>query len=338
MADQPIAVFADITESWQKDLLIERLSETFELVIEDKPLSEFSSEQYQNAQILSIFINSDCKAKELERWPELEFIATRSTGYDHIDLSYCSEHGITVSNVPTYGDNTVAEHTFSLILSLSRNLYEAVQRTQRGDYELGGIRGFDLRGKTIGIIGTGHIGIHVAKMARGFGMNILAYDIQRNDFLSELIGFDYVDLETLVEQSHIISLHCPLTESTRYIIDEDMLSRSRDDLLVINTARGELIDTDALLRALEDGRLGGAGLDVIEGEEMILSESKLNEKNFSREKLQTLVQNNRLLKRDNVIFTPHMAYNSREAIERIFETTIDNIKAFQKENPIHTVN
>ena len=338
MADQPIAVFADITESWQKDLLIERLSETFELVIEDKPLSEFSSEQYQNAQILSIFINSDCKAKELERWPELEFIATRSTGYDHIDLSYCSEHGITVSNVPTYGDNTVAEHTFALILSLSRNLYEAVQRTQRGDYELGGIRGFDLRGKTIGIIGTGHIGIHVAKMARGFGMNILAYDIQRNDFLSELIGFDYVDLETLVEQSHIISLHCPLTESTRYIIDEDMLSRSRDDLLVINTARGELIDTDALLRALEDGRLGGAGLDVIEGEEMILSESKLNEKNFSREKLQTLVQNNRLLKRDNVIFTPHMAYNSREAIERIFETTIDNIKAFQKENPIHTVN
>lgn len=337
MSSKPLAVFADVSESWQKHLLQSKLEANFELEITGEPAPEISDELKQSAQILSVFINSECGADELENWPELKFISTRSTGYDHIDLEYCTQQKIPVSNVPTYGDNTVAEHTFALILSLSRNVHEAAMRTRRGDFELGGIRGFDLRGKTIGVIGTGHIGIHVAKMARGFGMEILAYDIQHNDFLAELVGFDYVDLETLVEQSHIISLHCPLNESTRHLIGRDLLENCHDDALVINTARGELIDTDALLDTLENGRIGGAGLDVLEGEEMILSESKLNEKDFSRERLQTLVQNNRLLQRDDVIFTPHMAYNSREAIERIFETTVDNIRAFHEGNLIHTV-
>jgi D-lactate dehydrogenase len=331
-------VFAEVSEPWQEDFLEERLSETDQAIeYYREPASEVPESSKEEATVLSVFIQSELDEEELASWPRLEFISTRSTGYDHVDLDYCGEHEVAVSNVPTYGDNTVAEHTFALILSLSRRMHEVTQRTQRGDFQLGGLRGFDLRGKTLGVVGTGHIGIHVIKMARGFGMDVLAHDVDPDDFMAELLDFEYAGMDRLLEESHIITLHVPLNNSTKHMIDREALKRCRDEALIINTARGGLINTDALLEALEEDRLAGAGLDVLEGEEMILSESKLNEKEFSREKLRQLVQNNELLRRDDVVFTPHMAYNSREAFERILSTTVENITGYLAGTPHHLV-
>jgi D-lactate dehydrogenase len=167
-------------------------------------------------------------------------------------------------------------------------------------------------------------------MARGFGMDVLAYDIEQDRFIADLLGFGYVEMEELLENSHIITLHCPLNENTRHLLDYEQFKLCRDGALLINTSRGEIINTEALLSALQEGKIAGAGLDVMEGEELVLEETRLNEKDFPREKLEQLIQNNRLLKRDDVIFTPHMAYNSREAVERILDTTVSNIIAFDK--------
>jgi D-lactate dehydrogenase len=325
-------VVSEMKEKWREEYIQEKLAAgDFEIEFTEKTAGEISPELKEKAEILSVFIRSDCGEDELKNWPELEYIATRSTGFDHIELQYCRQENINVSNVPTYGDNTVAEHTFALILSLSRKLYQTVQCTMRGGYEdCDQLQGFDLRGKTLGVIGVGNIGKHVIKMARGFGMDVLAYDIEQDRFIADLLGFGYVEMEELLENSHIITLHCPLNENTRHLLDYEQFKLCRDGALLINTSRGEIINTEALLSALQEGKIAGAGLDVMEGEELVLEETRLNEKDFPREKLEQLIQNNRLLKRDDVIFTPHMAYNSREAVERILDTTVSNIIAFDK--------
>ncbi len=333
-------LFCDVKEDWQRAYLEEGVQDIdgdlhtrfHEVSLQDVPESDRTP-----ADLLSVFIDSDCGRAQLETLPELQFLTTRSTGFDHVDLEYCRERNIPVSNVPTYGEHTVAEHTFALLLNLSRRVHEVVQSTPPGDFEFGGTRGFDLRGKTMGVIGTGHIGKHVAKMARGFGMEVLAYDVDQDPFIAELLNYRYVSLDALLDSADIISLHLPLNEQTKHLLGSEELKRCKDDAIIINTARGGLIDTNALLQELENNRLGGAGLDVIEGEEMILSEPELNEKEFSREKLEKLVENSRLLKRDDVIFTPHMAYNSREAIERILETTLNNIRSYLDGAPANTV-
>ncbi|MFB6355981.1 MAG: NAD(P)-dependent oxidoreductase [bacterium] len=331
-------LFCEMNEDWQIDNIKDALSDLdLSPRFTELPLHEVDDNTLREARYLSVFISSECNSDTLSRFPDLEFISTRSTGFDHVDLDYCRQNNIEVSNVPTYGENTVAEHTFALILSLSRNLHEAMERTRRGEFNMEQLRGFDLRGKTIGVIGTGHIGIHVIRMARGFGMDVVAYDIEHNSFMAELLGFDYVDLDHLLESSDIISLHVPLNDHTRHMIDREELEQCRDEALIINTARGALVNTDALLDCLEAGNLNGAGLDVLEGEEMLLSDIKLNEKEFSRDKLARLIQNDKLIKRDDVIFTPHMAYNSKEAIERILNTTVENIQSYLQGNPKNTV-
>jgi len=333
--------FCDVKEDWQRAYLedgLDDLDTSVETTFHGASLQEVPEPDLESTQILSVFIDSDCGREQLEKLPDLQFVTTRSTGFDHVDLDVCRERDIPVSNVPTYGEHTVAEHTFALLLNLSRRVHEVVQSTPPGDFEFGGTRGFDLRGKTMGLIGTGHIGKHVAKMARGFGMDVVAHDVDEDPFIAELLNYRYVSLDDLLESADIISLHLPLNDHTHHILGADELKRCKDDAIIINTARGGLIDTNALLRELENDHLGGAGLDVIEGEEMILSEPELNEKEFSREKLEQLVENSRLLKRDDVIFTPHMAYNSREAIERILDTTIGNIRSYLDGQPTNTVN
>ncbi len=333
-------VICEMTEDWQKTFLQERFGKKdpdIDLSFFESPLQHLNPPAVEQAELLSVFIDSDCSAERLRSFSHLQMITTRSTGYDHIDLRTCRERDIVVSNVPTYGEHTVAEHTFALMLNLSRRVHEVVQQTRRGEFEFGGVRGFDLRGKTLGVIGTGHIGKHVIKMARGFGMEVVAHDVDEDAFTAELLGYEYVPLEELLAQSNIITLHVPLNEKTRHLIDRQELERCRNDALIINTARGGLINTSVLHEMLQNDQLGGAGLDVIEGEEMILSESELNEKDFSREKLEQLVENNRLLRRDDVIFTPHMAYNSREAVERILSTTVENITSYLDGQPQNTV-
>jgi hypothetical protein len=173
--------------------------------------------------VLSVFVGSRIDRAVLDACPDLRLIATRSTGYDHIDLGACAERGVAVANVPTYGENTVAEHTFALILSLSRNVHKAWVRTQRGDFGLGGLQGFDLRGKTLGIVGLGHIGLHVAKIGRGFGMRVLAFDPAPRSILAEILGFDYAGLDELVAEADIISLHAPYSPATHHLVDRALL-------------------------------------------------------------------------------------------------------------------
>jgi D-lactate dehydrogenase len=269
--------------------------------------------------------------------PRLKFIATRSTGYDHIDLAACRARHVTVSNVPSYGENTVAEHTFGLILALSRNIHRAYVRTARGDFSLDGLMGFDLKGKTIGIIGAGHIGLHVIRMAKGFGMEALAYDVKQDRFLAEVLDFKYASLEQLLAQSDVISLHAPYTPRTHHLINRDTLKLMKRGAILINTSRGGLVDTAALVWALEEDILAGAGLDVLEGEELIKEEKQLLANQESAEKLRLLLSNHILRNRENVVITPHSAFNSREALNRILDTTIANILSFAAAKSINVV-
>lgn len=292
---------------------------------------------YQNADIVSVFIYSQVKADVLRKAKKLRLVATRSTGFDHVDVKTCRQRGITVSTVPHYGENTVAEHTFALILALSRKLHQAYVRTIRGDFSFTGLQGFDLKGKTLGVVGTGRIGLHVVRMAKGFGMEVLAYDKFKNSLMAETLGFSYAGLEELLKKSDIVTLHAPYMPETHHLINRDNIGLMKQGALLINTARGGLVDTEALTRALDSGRLAGAGLDVLEGEDLIKEENQVLSKNFPENKMRTLLQNHILLHRENVVITPHIAFNSREALFRILQTTVDNIRAFRAGTPENTV-
>ena len=301
------------------------------------PLTEQSIAEAKQAAILSVFIYSRVTAAVLKKLPHLKLIATRSTGFDHIDLKACRQRQILVANVPAYGENTVAEHTFALILALSRNLHKAYVRTVRGDFSLTGLQGFDLKGKTIGVVGAGRIGLHVIKMAKGFGMRVLAYDTRQDPFLSEVLDFRYATLSEVLKASDIISLHLPYMASTHHLMNRDRFRLMKRGALFINTARGGLVDTNALVEALDTGIVGGAGLDVLEGEELVKEERQLLEKDFPKERLVTALKNNILLHRENVVITPHIAFDSREALQRILDTTVANIRGFLAGSPIHLV-
>jgi len=295
-------------------------------------------EGYREAEILSVFVHSQVSAAMLEAMPRLRMIATRSTGYDQIDLETCNRRGIPVCNVPRYGENTVAEHTFGLILSLSRKIHKAYQRTVAGDFSLHGLEGFDLKGKTIGVIGAGSIGLHVIRIAKGFGMNVIAFDARPNELIAEVLGFTYVPLEQLFAQADIISLHAPYSPATHHLINMESILRIKRGALLINTARGGLVDTEALLAALDQGILTGAGLDVLEGEELMDEEERMLHGPEAEEQMRLLIRRHILLRRPDVVITPHMAFYSHEATERILETTIHNINAFLAGHPENVVN
>ncbi|MDA8235454.1 MAG: hydroxyacid dehydrogenase [Clostridia bacterium] len=290
-----------------------------------------------DVEILSVFVHSNITASVIESLPNLKLIATRSTGFNHIDLEACRKRRITVANVPVYGENTVAEHTFALILALSRNVYKAYVRTIRNNFSMEGLQGFDLKDKTIGVIGAGHIGLHVIRMAKGFGMHALAYDVRKNPFLAEVLRFKYVSLEELLAQSDVISLHAPYNKHTHHLINRENIRLIKKGALLVNTARGELIDTDALVKALDEGILSGAGLDVLEGEDLFLEDQALLSPGVTREILENVVMNNILLRREDVVITPHIGFNSREAAQRIMETTLGNIQAFLAGTPENVV-
>ena len=302
-----------------------------------EPLTEETRRLAAAAEILSVFIYSALTASLLRRLPRLRFIATRSTGFDHIDLAACRTRRVAVANVPSYGENTVAEHTFALILALSRNIHKAYVKTIKGDFSLAGLQGFDLKGKTQCVIGAGLIGLHVIKMARGFGMEVLVHDVRRNVFLSEVLDFRYVPLETLLGRSDIVSLHLPHAPATHHLMDRARFRLMKRGALLINTARGGLVDTDALVWALDEGIVGGAALDVLEGEELVKEERQLLSKDFPKEKLATALRNHILLHRENVVITPHIAFDSREALQRILETTVQNIAGFLSRAPVNLV-
>lgn len=323
-------------EPWQQDHLKERLPK---LALRFFPgvLDEQSAPQVGDAEAVSVFIRSRVSREVLDQLPKLRFIATRSTGFDHIDVEAAKERGILVSNVPGYGENTVAEHTFGLILSLSRKILQAYRRVQEGELSLEGLMGFDLKGKALGVVGAGRIGLHVIRIARGYDMNVLTYDVKPQRLLAEVLGFDYVPLEELLRRSDIVTLHTPLLPQTHHLMNRDRFGLMKHGSLLINTARGGLVDTAALLWALDEGILAGAGLDVVEGEDLVAEEQRLLASPGEEEKLRVLLRHHALMRYENVIITPHIAFYSREAVLRILDTTAINICCFLAGRPENVI-
>ena len=323
-------------EAWEEKYLKKKLN-VHQLTFSNEKLSLENAAQIKDFDALSVFIYSKIDEQIIQEIPNLRLVTTRSTGFDHIDLDVCKKRGITVCNVPSYGENTVAEHTFALILSLSRNMCKACIRRFEQDFSIEGLEGFDLKGKTIGVVGTGQIGLHVIRIAKGFGMNVVAYDVRQNKLLSEVLEFEYVTLEDLLARSDVITLHVPHMKATHHLMNKDTFKLVKKGAILINTARGSIVDTEALIDALDNKILAGAGLDVFEGEEVIKEEKQLLYDPKNLEVLASLVKDHILLSKDNVVFTPHIAFYSKEALERILETTVENIAAFVSGKPQNVV-
>lgn len=324
-------------EDWEREELRKVAFEGHELALWAQPVNERTLTAASDSEIVSVFVRSSLTASTLAMLPKLKFIATRSTGFDHIDLEACHERGILVSNVPSYGENTVAEHTFALILALSRNIHKAFVHTLAREIPFKELRGFDLEGKTLGVVGAGRIGLHVIKIAKGFGMDVVAFDVRQEPLLAEVLNFRYVPLEELLQVSDIVSLHCPYSVRTHHVINSENIRLMKRGALLINTARRGLIDPTTLTEALDDGLLGGAALDVLEGEELLKDERQILAQPLAQDKLRTLILNHSLFRRDNVVITPHIAFNSREAVHRILETTVENLRAFLEGRPKNLV-
>lgn len=303
------------------------------------PLTRAAALDHADAEIITTFIWSDLSADVLRQMPKLRLIATRSTGFDHIDLAYCRKAGVTVCNVPDYGDRTVAEHVFALLLALSRRIVDAAERTRRGDFSEAGLRGFDLAGKTLGVIGAGRIGRRVVAIGRGFGMNVMAFDLQPDPQAAAALGFRYVSLDELLAAADVVSLHLPGGTDSHHLIGAAELARMKPGAVLINTSRGGVVDTEALVAALASGHLDGAGLDVVAEEGVLREEAEIfrTEAAVSAERLRVMLANHALLSRRNVIVTPHIAYDTREAVARIVETTLKNIAAFGAGAPCNVV-
>jgi len=255
-------------------------------------------------------------------------LALRSAGFNHVDLQAAEDAGLTVMRVPAYSPHAVAEFTVGLMLAVERRIHRAYGRVRDGNFSLEGLLGSDLRGRTVGIVGTGRIGALVARILHGFGCDLLVNDPFPDPDVAAL-GARSVDLDTLLRSSHVITLHCPLTPESHHMIDADAISRMRDGVMIVNTSRGALVDTRAVIDGLKSGRIGNLALDVYEEEGDLffedLSDRVITDDVFSR-----------LLTFPNVLITAHQAFFTAEALERIAATTLDNIAAFAAGRPSGT--
>jgi len=282
-----------------------------------------------------VFVDSRVDREVIDQLPRLRLIITRSTGYDHIDVKYAMEKGVVVCNVPDYASITVAEYTIALMLALSRRLKETVQRTSKGTFSREGLSGFDLSGKTLGVIGTGRIGKYVIKLAHAFDMRILAYDLVEDKSLVKNYHVEYVELERLLKDSDIITIHVPYTPQTHHLINASNINLLKPTAMLINTARGPVVET--LVKVLKEGKLlGCVALDVFEGEEALIEDAYLDG-SFSSETLQNSLLVSYLAKQERVIITPHNAYNTRDALFRMLSTVVENLRAFLEGKPKNVV-
>ncbi|MBM3231425.1 phosphoglycerate dehydrogenase [Candidatus Peregrinibacteria bacterium] len=271
------------------------------------------------AEVISTFLGVKFDAALLAKLPKLRLLCTRSVGCDHIDIFACKSRGITVCTVPDYGSHVIAEHVFALLLSKLRHIPEADRKVESGEFDYHGLRGISLRGKTIGIVGTGKIGRRAAQIARGFGMNILAVDRCRTVELEQDFGVRYVEMQELLQTSDIITLHVPSLKETHHMIDAKAFSAMKDGVVLVNTARGDLIDSGALLKALQSGKVRYALLDVLE-----------HERNFAEHK--------DLIGHPNVVVTPHIAFYAEESMTNMYEDCFHSIDQWQRgETPEHVV-
>ena len=310
-------------EKWQEKYLRQKLK-GHKLLFFKEHLNGKHMDKIKNIEVLCIFVYSHVTEEVVSKLPKLKMICTMSTGYDHIDINFCRQKELTVCNAATYAQNTVAEHTFALILALSNKVVESFDRFRKGNLSLNGLTGIDLKDKIIGIVGAGKIGTHVIRMAHGFGMDVIVYDVFKSKSLAKKFNFKYVNLNYLLKKSDVVSLHCPLTKDNKYMINKRNLGRMKKSVILVNTARGKLIDTVALADAVKKGKLWGVGLDVLENEKEI----KKNLKLLFEGRDEILTAERFLMKQKNVIITAHNAFNSRESLIRLLGETVDNIKSF----------
>lgn len=315
-------------QDWEKDYLTQKFGQTISLTFSSDTLSKENASNSKDAEGVVVFIYSSLNKEVLDQMPNLKFIATMSTGFDHIDIEECKRRNIIVSTVPTYGENTVAEHAFALIFAISRRLIESHDRVRNGSFSPTGLTGFDLFGKTLGVLGVGSIGSHVIRIAKGIGMDVLAYKRTPDPKLAADLGFRFVSLDELYSQSDVITIHVPYSKETHHMLNQEAFSKMKDGVVIVNTARGAIIDTTALVSALESGKVAAAGLDVLEEEAIIREENELLHKEFPIEDLKTVLEDHMLLNDPRVIITPHNAFNSKEALMRILRTTEENINGF----------
>jgi len=340
-ADLPMKIVFVETEDDERPFFVDSLSG------HDVDFVDSAEEVPRDAEIISIFVNSQINAPFLREHPKLKLVASRSSAVDHMDAVAAKRSGVTLVHVPDYGAATVAEHTFALILGVARKLRSCLQSGRsRGSSER--LRGMELHGKTLGVIGTGRVGLQVIRIAHGFAMKTVAYDMKPNLQMAQMLGFQYVPLDRLLKVSDIVTLHVPLTVRTRRMLGAARLAKCKRGVILINTARGALVDLDALIAGLESGQVGGVGLDVLEEEEAFNSDpartigAQIVQKIHAvstpggdpgrREErlreLRGLMRNRQLLAHENVFFTPHVGFNSVEAIERINMGTVENIRDF----------
>lgn len=300
------------------------LGKNYEITYFEEKLNHHTAKFTDGFDAVCAFVNDRVNALAIERLYNngVRVIAMRCAGYSNVDVKAAFQK-LHIVRVPAYSPHAVAEHTMGLLLTLNRRLHKAYNRTREFNFSIVGLTGTDLYGKTVGVIGTGKIGRTFIDICRGFGMRVLAYD----KFPAKDSGLDYVELDTLLRESDVISLHCPLTPDTRHILNRDAFSKMKKGVFILNTSRGALIDSEALLDALNSRTVGGAGLDVYEEEANL----------FYEDRSDTIIHDDTLallVSRPNVILTAHQAFLTEEALHNIAEETIKNLDAFFSGAPL----
>lgn len=321
-----IAIYS--TKSYDRKYLeLVNVKYGFELEFFDFMLTESTAKMAEHCDVVCIFVNDDGSRKVLEKLAALgvKMVALRCAGFNNVDLKAAQELGIQVVRVPAYSPEAVAEHTVGLMLTLNRRIHRAYQRTREANFSLEGLAGFNMHGRTVGVIGTGKIGIAVMRILKGFGMHILAYDPFKNPVAQEL-GAEYVSLDELYARSQIITLHCPATPENYHLLNRDAFAKMRDGVMIINTSRGTLVDTQAAIDALKQRKIGALGMDVYENERELFFEDKSNE----------VIQDDvfrRLSSCHNVLLTGHQAFLTEEALTSISNVTLENIYSLKTGKP-----
>lgn len=317
-------IFFD-TKEYEKEYLEKKLDNSYEKIFLTYSLNGNVEieDNIKDAEVISCFIDSNLSKKALEKFPNLKFIVLRSVGFSHVDLAYCKEKNIHIFNAPHYGDSSIAEYVFAILLTLIRKVIVAANDVKKQEIEDSKYLGLELFNKTIGIVGLGAIGKRVAEIAKAFSMNVIYYDIQEDE------RFKKVTFDELLNLSDVISINCNLNDKTLHMFNSNSFKKMKKGVIIVNTARGEVIQTTALFEALISKKVSFAALDVMECEEIIYEhgENKIDINCTKDNCLKNFYVASKLLNMENVIITPHIAYNTKEAKQRILEISVENIFA-----------
>ena len=325
--DSTIAFFS--TQAYDKTFFEKHNAGSgFSLRFFETQLNELTVELIQDETVVCVFVNDIVNAQVIESLAQkkVKVIALRCAGFNNVDLEAAKKHNIRVCRVPAYSPEAVAEHAMAMILTLNRKTHKAYNRVREQNFSLNGLLGFDLHGKTVGVVGTGNIGKAFAKIAKGFGCKILAFDVVVDPEM-EKEGVVFTDLDTVFKESNIISLHCPLNDKTKHLINKKSLSIMKDNVMIINTSRGGLIQTSDIIKALKKGKVGYLGIDVYEQEEKL----------FFRDLSDDIIQDDdiqRLMSFPNVLVTAHQAFFTNEALTQIALTTLGNIQSLLSKDDV----